>query len=102
MLHQVVSSSSGNSPVWADAVPKLLHGDETPPGFRLELMRKDVRLAASLGEDLGTPMPLTTLALQFFTAACARGMGKQSASDVARLVGQLSRAEFGQAAEAKE
>ena len=93
-LHQVVSASSGNSPVWSDAVPKLLHGDDAPPGFRLELMRKDIRLAASLGEDLGTPLPLTSLALQFFTAACARGMGKQSASDVARLVGQLARAEF--------
>jgi 3-hydroxyisobutyrate dehydrogenase-like beta-hydroxyacid dehydrogenase len=92
MLNQVVSSSSGNSVVWADSVPKLLHGDESPPGFRLELMRKDIRLAASLGEDLGTPMPLTSLALQFFTAACARGMGKQSAGDVAKVVGRMARA----------
>ena len=97
MLHQVVSSSSGNSVIWADSVPKLLHGDDSAPGFRLELMRKDMRLAASLGEDLGTPMPLTSLALQFFTAACARGMGKQGASEVARIVGRMSGAEFLQA-----
>lgn len=53
-----------------------------------------MRLAASLGEDLGTPVPLTTLALQFYTAACARGMGKQVANDVARLVGRLAGADF--------
>jgi 3-hydroxyisobutyrate dehydrogenase-like beta-hydroxyacid dehydrogenase len=94
MLHQVVTSSSGSSVVWSDSVPKLLHGDDSAPGFRLELMRKDIRLAASLGEDLGTPMPLTSLALQFFTAACARGMGKQGASDVANIVGRMSGAEF--------
>ncbi len=94
MLFQVVSSSSGNSVIWSDSVPKMIHGDDNPPGFRLELMRKDIRLAASLGEDLGTPVPLTTLALQFYTAACARGMGKQAANDVAKLVGRLAGADF--------
>ena len=46
------------------------------------------------GEDLGTPVPLTTLALQFYTAACARGMGKQPANDVAKLVDRLAGADF--------
>lgn len=94
MLHQVVAASSGNSNIWSDSVPKMIRGDENAPGFRLELMRKDIRLAASLGEDLGTPVPLTTLALQFYTAACARGMGKQAANDVARLVGRMAGADF--------
>ncbi len=94
MLYEVISASSGNSNIWADSVPKMIHGDESAAGFRLELMRKDIRLAASLGEDLGTPTPLTTLALQFYTAACARGMGKQVANDVARLVGRFAGADF--------
>jgi len=96
LLYQVISASSGNSNIWSDSVPKMIHGDQNAPGFRLELMRKDVRLAASLGEDLGTPVPLTTLALQFYTAACARGMGKHAANDVARLVGRLAGADFRQ------
>ena len=96
LLYQVISASSGNSNIWSDSVPKMIHGDEGAPGFRLELMRKDIRLAASLGEDLGTPVPLTSLALQFYTAACARGMGKHSANDVARLVGRLAGADFRQ------
>ena len=94
LLYQVVSASSGNSNIWSDSVPKMIHGEQSPPGFRLELMRKDIRLAASLGEDLGTPVPLTSLALQFYTAACARGMGKHAANDVARLVGRLAGADF--------
>jgi 3-hydroxyisobutyrate dehydrogenase-like beta-hydroxyacid dehydrogenase len=93
-LFEVISASSGNSNIWSDSVPKMIHGDANPPGFKLELMRKDIRLAASLGEDLGTPVPLASLALQFYTAACARGMGKQAANDVARLVGRLAGADF--------
>ncbi|MBX6343092.1 MAG: NAD(P)-dependent oxidoreductase, partial [Thermomicrobiaceae bacterium] len=90
LLYEVVRASSGNSEVWTDAVPKLLRADESPVGFKLELMRKDMALANNLGADLGTPVPLAALALQFYTAACARGMGKLAAHDVARLVARLA------------
>jgi 3-hydroxyisobutyrate dehydrogenase-like beta-hydroxyacid dehydrogenase len=90
LVNQVIASSSGSSRIWTDAAPKLIRSGSGPAGFRLELMRKDVRLAASLGEDLGTPTPLTSLALQFYTAACARGMGKGDATDIARLVSRFA------------
>lgn len=94
LLYEVIKASSGNSAAWTDAVPKLLSAAESPAGFRLELMRKDVGLAASLADDVGTPMALTALALQFYTAACARGMGRLGSHEVARLVARLANADL--------
>ncbi|HET7036878.1 MAG TPA: NAD(P)-dependent oxidoreductase [Thermomicrobiaceae bacterium] len=100
LLHEVIAVSSGASRAWGDAVPKLVHrADAEPASFRLELMRKDLRLAAGLGEDLATPTPLTSLALQFYTAAVSRGLGRQDAYTVARLVADLARANLTATAE---
>jgi 3-hydroxyisobutyrate dehydrogenase-like beta-hydroxyacid dehydrogenase len=85
-LYDVVGASSGNSNVWSDIVPKLIeqHAGE-PVGFRLELLRKDLALAESLGEDLDTPLPLTSLGHQFYIGACARGLGHRHAHEIARV-----------------
>ncbi len=90
LLYEVIGSSSGTSAMWMDSVPKLLSSTESPVGFRLDLMRKDMGLATALGRDLETPVPVTALADQLFTAACARGMGEQNAFDVAKLVTALA------------
>jgi 2-hydroxymethylglutarate dehydrogenase len=85
-LYKTVGASSGNSNVWQDIVPKLLDGDQdSSVGFRLDLMRKDMGLAVSLGEDLDIPLPLTSLAKQFYIGACARGLGARNAHEIARL-----------------
>jgi 3-hydroxyisobutyrate dehydrogenase-like beta-hydroxyacid dehydrogenase len=86
MLYQVISTSSGGSAMWNHSVPKLLDSAERPVGFRLDLMRKDLGLASALAQDLDTPVALTSLASQVFTAACAQSMGQQDAVDVAKLI----------------
>jgi 2-hydroxy-3-oxopropionate reductase len=94
-LYKTVGVSSGNSNVWQDIVPKLIHGDsDEHVGFRLELMRKDLALAGALGEDLDTPLPMTTLARQFFIGACARGHGSRHAHEIARLAAWASGVEI--------
>jgi 2-hydroxy-3-oxopropionate reductase len=94
-LYKTVGVSSGNSNVWQDIVPKLIHGDsDEHVGFRLELMRKDLGLAGALGEDLDTPLPMTTLARQFFIGACARGHGSRHAHEIARLAAWASGVEI--------
>jgi 3-hydroxyisobutyrate dehydrogenase-like beta-hydroxyacid dehydrogenase len=94
-LYETVGSSSGNSNVWQDVVPKLIRGDhDDHVGFRLELMRKDLNLAGSLGDDLDTPLPLSTLARQFYTGAAARGLGSRHAYEIARVAAQTSGVEI--------
>jgi 2-hydroxy-3-oxopropionate reductase len=90
-LYKTIGASSGNSNVWQDIVPKLVHGDDNPfVGFRLDLMRKDIGLAVSLGEDLDTPLPLTSMAKQFYIGACARGLGARNAHEIARVAAQAA------------
>ena len=94
-LYETIGASSGNSNVWQDIVPKLIHGDpDEPVGFRLELMRKDIGLAGSLGEDLDTPLPMTTLAKQFYVGACARGLGGRHAHEIARVAARTAGADI--------
>ena len=90
LLYEVVGASSGTSAMWMDSVPKLLNAEESPVGFQLCLMRKDLGLATALARDLETPIPMTALAEQLFTTACARGMGEQDALDVAKLITALA------------
>jgi 3-hydroxyisobutyrate dehydrogenase-like beta-hydroxyacid dehydrogenase len=94
-LYKTIGSSSGNSNVWQDIVPKLLNAQpENKVGFRLELMRKDIGLAVSLGEDLDTPLALTSLAKQFYIGACARGLGGRNAHEIARVTARAAGAEL--------
>jgi 3-hydroxyisobutyrate dehydrogenase-like beta-hydroxyacid dehydrogenase len=57
-------------------------------------MKRDMELAMRLGSDVGSPVPMTALAHQFYVAAMARGWGQLPAHEVARLVGRLANASF--------
>ena len=59
-----------------------------PPGFRLRLGLKDVRLALDAAAERGAPMPLGTLVRERFEEAVAAGMGDWDWSALARLAAQ--------------
>ena len=59
-----------------------------PPGFRLRLGLKDVRLALDAAAERGVPMPLATLVREQFEAAVAAGMEDWDWSALARLAAQ--------------
>jgi 3-hydroxyisobutyrate dehydrogenase-like beta-hydroxyacid dehydrogenase len=88
-VFEVVRSSSGGWQLWNDVVPELLRPAATVASFRLELMTKDLELAVRLGADLGSPLPLTALAYQFYVAAGAHRMGPAPAHEVARVIARL-------------
>ncbi len=56
--------------------PKILKGD-FEPGFRVEHMVKDLRIALSLSKDLGVSLPGTSVVLQLFHEIESDGMGKK-------------------------
>jgi 3-hydroxyisobutyrate dehydrogenase-like beta-hydroxyacid dehydrogenase len=56
---------------------------ETPVTFRLELAAKDLRLALSLAESVGAPLPQTTTNLAVLSAAVEAGLGDADESAVA-------------------
>ncbi len=91
-VFEVIRSSSGGWHLWNEVVPELLRPPATVANFRLELMQKDLELAVRLAADLGSPVPLTALAYQFYVAAGAHGMGQAPAHEVARIIARLGNA----------
>jgi 3-hydroxyisobutyrate dehydrogenase-like beta-hydroxyacid dehydrogenase len=66
VMYEVIKESSGNSYVFDRKFQNLV-SDSFPAGFRLSLMRKDVRIALALAE--GAKLPLAELAYQLYDDA---------------------------------
>ncbi len=83
VLVEVMSGTLANNTIATTAFPNRVFTRNFTPGFKLSLMRKDVALANSLAEDLGTPLTLGTHTLAALSEACDRGWGDD---DVFRFV----------------
>jgi 2-hydroxy-3-oxopropionate reductase len=71
-VREALLGGSAQSFVLANQGKRLL--DRTlNPGFRAELMLKDIKLAVSAGRDTGTFMPVAALGAQMFAALCNSG-----------------------------
>lgn len=63
MMYEVVSASSGNSYTFVNKFKKMVN-DDFATGFKLSLMKTDMRIALSGAANLS--MPVTSLAYQMF------------------------------------
>jgi 3-hydroxyisobutyrate dehydrogenase-like beta-hydroxyacid dehydrogenase len=95
LLRQVVQASSGDSAAWRGAVPALIGPEDSPVGFKLDLMRKDVGLALRLGRELNVPMSVASAGYQQYSAAAALGLGTRNSSEVGRVMERLLGFRFG-------
>jgi 2-hydroxy-3-oxopropionate reductase len=68
-VREALLGGSAQSFVLQNHGKRLLDGT-LAPGFRAELMLKDIKLALSAGRDTGTFMPVTALGTQMFAALC--------------------------------
>lgn len=68
---------------------RMLAG-EFAPGFRAELMRKDLRLALSAARDHGVFAPACAMAAQMLEALVNSGRGGQDSAALGALVAELS------------
>ena len=66
-------------------VKTQFRGQYEPPGFALELARKDIGLATELGREYNVPMPVANLAEQIAIQAMNRGWGGMDSSITVRL-----------------
>lgn len=60
------------------------------PGFRINLHRKDLRLALEAGRDAAVPLFATSTAAELMDSMIAQGMGDLDHSGLAKLYAQLS------------
>lgn len=90
VLFDVIKTSSGCSKMLEARMPGFLLEDSFRPGFKLDLMKKDVNLALDSAQALGIPLLFGALASQVFAAASAAGRGEQDFSAAADFLARLA------------
>lgn len=78
MLCQVVCQSSGQSYVFDRNVPNYMMTGEHTPGFRLDLMKKDVGLFIDTAREIGGFAPVSGLVHQLYQAVSNQGAGDKN------------------------
>ena len=89
-LYDVIKTSSGYSKMMDLRLPGFLLDGNVDPGFRLDLMKKDVNLAVDSGQALNVPLLLTSVVGQVFSAASTAGKGDVDFSAAAQYVADLA------------
>jgi 2-hydroxymethylglutarate dehydrogenase len=83
-LYSVIKESSGYSKMMDLRLPGFLLAGSFKPGFKLDLMKKDVNLALDSARAESIPLPLTSVAGGIFAAASAAGKGSDDFSAAAQ------------------
>lgn len=102
ILYEVIKTSSGYSRMMELRLPDFLLAGSVAPGFKLDLMKKDVGLALESARSQGAPVLLTSAAAQIFAAASAAGKGNDDFSAAAAFLASLAGVDLNQAALAAE
>jgi 3-hydroxyisobutyrate dehydrogenase-like beta-hydroxyacid dehydrogenase len=95
-LYEVVKASSGYSRMMDLRLPGFLLEGRFEPGFRLDLMKKDVNLALESARGLNMPMLLTAAVGQLLSAASAAGRGDADFSAAAHYVAGMANVQLHQ------
>jgi 3-hydroxyisobutyrate dehydrogenase-like beta-hydroxyacid dehydrogenase len=86
VLYQVIKTSSGYSKMMDLRLPDFILADSFVPGFKLDLMKKDLNLAIDSAQAVGAPLLLTGTVAQIFQAASLAGSGGQDFSAAAKYL----------------
>ena len=90
VLYDVIKASSGYSRMMDLRLPGFLLEGRFEPGFKLDLMKKDVNLALESAQALSIPMLITSAVGQIFAAASAAGHGEADFAAAARFVADIA------------
>lgn len=82
VLKNVVSQSSGQSFVFDRNVTKFMMSGDHTPGFRLNLMKKDVGLFIDAADELEGFTPVTNLVYELFRACANNGYGDMNYTSI--------------------
>ncbi len=94
-LYSVVKESSGYSKMMDLRLPGFLLDGAFRPGFKLDLMKKDVNLALASARAENVPVLLTSVVGSVFAAASAAGKGSEDFSAAAAFLAGLAGVEIG-------
>jgi 3-hydroxyisobutyrate dehydrogenase len=89
-LIDAVGGGAATSWMWTTLGPRMQRRDFAP-GFMVRLQQKDLRLASTAAEEIGTSLPLTQLVQQLFAAVEARDGGALGTQAVVTAIEALAR-----------
>lgn len=89
VMREVLSSGAARSGVLEAHALRYIDG-ALEPGFRAELMRKDLGIANAVGSHFNITQPATNLAHQMLVAACNSGFAKLDSAAMGLLYDHLN------------
>jgi 3-hydroxyisobutyrate dehydrogenase-like beta-hydroxyacid dehydrogenase len=95
-LYTVIKESSGYSRMLDARLPDFLLKGFFEPGFKLDLMKKDVNIALDSARAEGVPVLLASTVAQVFAAASAAGKGDSDFSAAAQFLASMAQVELKQ------
>jgi 3-hydroxyisobutyrate dehydrogenase len=88
-LYEVLKASSGNSNALAKA-PRNLIPRNFEPGFKVQLMNKDLETFNTIAKELHVPVSFANVAQRYQQAALAAGLGEQDTTVIYTLIERLA------------
>lgn len=87
-FYELMTGSLFSAPIYQNYGKLILAEAFEPPGFKLKLGLKDVRLALAAADAAATPMPLASLLRDQLLAGVARGFGEMDWTVVTRVIAE--------------
>jgi 3-hydroxyisobutyrate dehydrogenase len=91
-IYEVVKASSGGSKA-LERIPSSLIPRKFEPGFKVQLMNKDLETFNIIAKDLHVPVSFANVAQQYQQAAIAAGLADQDTSVVMTIIERLAAVE---------
>jgi 3-hydroxyisobutyrate dehydrogenase len=88
-MGKIVKASSGNSNALARVERNLIPRD-FEPGFKVQLMNKDLETFNSIARELHVPVSFSNVAQRYQQAALAAGLGEKDTSVIFTLIEKLA------------
>lgn len=74
--YDAVSAGAGGSWMFSNRAPQVMKRDWRP-GFTIDLQQKDLRLVLEAADEIGVPLPATSLIFQFYRTLQQQGLGSE-------------------------
>jgi 3-hydroxyisobutyrate dehydrogenase and related beta-hydroxyacid dehydrogenases len=89
VIYEVVKASSGGSKA-LERIPTALVPRNFAPGFKVQLMNKDLETFTTVAKELHVPASFANVAQQYEQAAMAAGFAEQDTSAVVQIIERLA------------
>ncbi|HZG68502.1 MAG TPA: NAD(P)-dependent oxidoreductase [Herpetosiphonaceae bacterium] len=96
--YEAVSPGAAGSWMFTNRAPQILRRD-WKPGFTINLQQKDVRLVLQTADELGVPLPATSLIFNLYRTLQARGLGEEGNHGLIKALEYLAGYEVGTSSE---